>query len=76
MLWTALRDPDPVLIFEHGSLYNVRASWTTTPARSTSTRAAVRRPGADVTLITYGGTLPTRRSTPPSGSRPPASTPR
>ena len=23
MLWTALEDPDPVLIFEHGSLYNV-----------------------------------------------------
>ena len=23
MLWTALEDPDPVLIFEHGSLYNM-----------------------------------------------------
>ena len=23
MLWTALEDPDPVLIFEHGALYNV-----------------------------------------------------
>ena len=23
MLWTALEDPDPVLIFEHGSLYNI-----------------------------------------------------
>ena len=24
MLWTALQDPDPVLIFEHGSLYNMQ----------------------------------------------------
>ncbi len=58
MLWTALQDPDPVLIFEHGSLYNVPGSSTTTPAPWTSTRAAIRRPGADITLITYGGTLP------------------
>ena len=26
MLWTALQDPDPVLIFEHGSLYNMRGT--------------------------------------------------
>ena len=23
MLWPALQDPDPVIIFEHGSLYNM-----------------------------------------------------
>ncbi len=59
MLASALADPDPVLIFEHGSaLRPRRASWPTTPAPPTSTSAAVRRPGDDLTLITYGGSLP------------------
>ena len=59
MLWPALEDPDPVLIFEHASLYNTSAELgRRRRARSTSARAAVRRPGSDVTLITYGGTLP------------------
>ena len=26
VLWTALQDPDPVLIFEHGSLYNMQGT--------------------------------------------------
>lgn len=58
MLAPALADPDPVLIFEHGSLYNTSG---TLPADSTPAplhRAAVRRPGTDVVLITYGGSLP------------------
>jgi hypothetical protein len=37
MLWTAVCDPDPVVVFEHGSLYKSRASWPTTRAPSTST---------------------------------------
>ncbi len=37
-----------------------------TPARSTSSHAAVRRPGDDVSIITYGGTLPQGHSPPPS----------
>ena len=57
MLTTALTDPDPVVIFEHVQLYN-----TSTDADSLSptdiSRAAVRRAGSDVTLITYGGCLP------------------
>ena len=57
MLQTALEDPDPVLIFEHGSLYNMKGGCPSTPARSTSTTRVVRRAGTDVTLVTYGGSL-------------------
>jgi pyruvate dehydrogenase E1 component beta subunit len=59
MLWTALEDPDPVLIFEHGSLYNVEGELADDAGPVDIDRAAVRRAGADVSLITYGGTLPT-----------------
>ncbi|MEU8108728.1 alpha-ketoacid dehydrogenase subunit beta [Nonomuraea muscovyensis] len=55
MLAPALADPDPVLIFEHGSLYNSTGEPGTGPVDITT--AAVRRPGRDVTLIAYGGTL-------------------
>lgn len=58
MLWPALQDPDPVLIFEHGSLYNTAGSLDAEPAPVDLDHAAVRRPGDDVTLITYGGSLP------------------
>ena len=53
----ALQDPDPVLIFEHALLYNWKASWPPMPAAVDIDRAAVRRAGRDVTLITYGGSL-------------------
>jgi pyruvate dehydrogenase E1 component beta subunit len=59
MLWPALEDPDPVLIFEHAGLYNTKARIATNLPTPDLARAAVRRPGADVTLVTYGGTLPT-----------------
>jgi pyruvate dehydrogenase E1 component beta subunit len=58
MLWPALLDPDPVVIFEHGSLYNVEGELPADPPEVDIVRAAVRRPGADVSLITYGGSLP------------------
>ena len=58
MLWPALQDPDPVLIFEHGSLYNVTGELDDDAGPVDIDTAAVRRPGADITLITYGGTLP------------------
>lgn len=57
MLGTALADPDPVIIFEHVQLYNTAADVDAMTPTDIS-RAAVRRPGADVTLITYGGSLP------------------
>lgn len=61
MLWPALLDPDPVLIFEHGSLYGVSGPAPDAAAGSDVdiTSAAIRRPGRDVTLVAYGGTLAT-----------------
>jgi pyruvate dehydrogenase E1 component beta subunit len=59
MLWTALEDPDPVLIFEHGTLYNAQGELDDDAGPVDIDTAAVRRPGTDVTLITYGGSLPT-----------------
>ncbi|MBL8948130.1 MAG: alpha-ketoacid dehydrogenase subunit beta, partial [Myxococcales bacterium] len=58
MLWTALQDPDPVIVFEHVGLYNTRGELDDDAGPVDITRAAVRRPGRDVTLITYGGSLP------------------
>lgn len=57
MLWTALQDPDPVLIFEHGALYNMAGELAAEAGAVEIGGAAVRRPGRDVSLITYGGTL-------------------
>jgi pyruvate/2-oxoglutarate/acetoin dehydrogenase E1 component len=57
MLWTALEDPDPVLIFEHGGLYNMEGEIAEDAGAVDISKAVVRRPGKDVSLITYGGTL-------------------
>jgi pyruvate dehydrogenase E1 component beta subunit len=58
MLRPALDDPDPVLIFEHGGLYSTGGELTIDAGGVDIARAAVRRAGRDLTLITYGGTLP------------------
>ncbi|WP_199547222.1 alpha-ketoacid dehydrogenase subunit beta [Streptomyces sp. N35] len=58
MLAAALADPDPVVIFEHGSLYNLSGDLASPRAPADLTTAAIRRSGDDVTLITYGGSLP------------------
>jgi len=57
MLPTALADPDPVIIFEHAALYNVEGALSSSAGAVSIDRAAVRRAGTDVTLITFGGTL-------------------
>ena len=57
MLWTALEDPDPVLIFEHQLLYNMEGELPDDAGPVDIDRARVRRIGSDVTLITYGGSL-------------------
>jgi pyruvate dehydrogenase E1 component beta subunit len=57
MLWTALQNPDPVLIFEHGTLYNMEGELAADAGAVDIDKAVVRRPGTDVSLITYGGTL-------------------
>jgi 2-oxoisovalerate dehydrogenase E1 component len=58
MLWTALQEPDPVLIFEHVMLYNMTGSLAADAGPVEIDRAAVRRTGRDLTLVTYGGSLP------------------
>jgi pyruvate/2-oxoglutarate/acetoin dehydrogenase E1 component len=58
MLAAALADPDPVLIFEHVLLYNVEGQLDLGLTGVDLDRAAVRRQGTDVSLITYGGSLP------------------
>jgi pyruvate/2-oxoglutarate/acetoin dehydrogenase E1 component len=57
MLAAALDSPDPVLIFEHVLLYALEGE-PPGPGPVDLVRAAVRRPGDDVTLVTYGGSLP------------------
>ncbi len=57
MLWTALEDPDPVLIFENVMLYNMTGRLAANAESVDIARAAVRRPGQDISLITYGGSL-------------------
>lgn len=57
MLWTALEDPDPVLIFENVMLYNMVGEIAENAGPVDIDRAVVRRTGDDITLITYGGSL-------------------
>jgi len=57
MLWTALEDPDPVLMFEHQALYNMEEPLADDAGSVDIDRAAVRRAGSAVSLITYGGSL-------------------
>ncbi len=57
MLWPALMDPDPVLIFEHAMLLNNRESIPADAGDADIAHSRISRPGKNVTLITYGGTL-------------------
>ncbi|WP_040786453.1 alpha-ketoacid dehydrogenase subunit beta [Nocardia pneumoniae] len=58
MLWTALQDPDPVVIFEPIALYNSEAELPADAGAVDIDRAVLRRAGTDVTVVAYGGTLP------------------
>ncbi|MBE9638792.1 pyruvate dehydrogenase (acetyl-transferring) E1 component subunit alpha [Salipiger mangrovisoli] len=57
MLWTALQDPDPVLIFENVMLYNRSGKIDSAAGAVEIASAAIRRAGTDLSLITYGGSL-------------------
>ena len=57
MLAAALADPNPVLIFEHIMLYNMEGELDPAVTAVDIDRARVRREGADVSLVTYGGSL-------------------
>ena len=57
MLWTAVEDPDPVLIFEHGALYNMEGALAADAGPVAIDRARVMRSGGALSILTYGGTL-------------------
>lgn len=57
MLAPALADPDPVLIFEHSTLYNLKGQLPDEAPKVDIVHARVRRPGRDVTFITYSASL-------------------
>jgi pyruvate dehydrogenase E1 component beta subunit len=56
MLGAALADPDPVIVFEYPALFETKGELSGKPVDLE--KAAVRRPGSRVTLITYGACLP------------------
>jgi pyruvate/2-oxoglutarate/acetoin dehydrogenase E1 component len=57
MLRPALESPDPVIIFEPISLYNMEGELTEAAAGVDLSHARIHRPGRDVTLVTYGASL-------------------
>jgi pyruvate dehydrogenase E1 component beta subunit len=57
MLLTALGESDPVFIFEHATLYPLEGELAEERTQIDIIRAAIRRQGGDVTLISYGGSL-------------------
>src|SRR5207237_8186527 len=60
LLKTAVRDPDPVMFFEHKRAYRlVKGQVPEEDYALPIGRAAVKRPGADVSVISYGLALHT-----------------
>ena len=57
MLWTALESPDPVLIFENQTLYNMEGTLPDDAGPVEITRARIQRPGRDLTILTYSASL-------------------
>ncbi|HEU5057273.1 MAG TPA: pyruvate dehydrogenase complex E1 component subunit beta [Kofleriaceae bacterium] len=58
MLLRAIEDPDPVFLFEHQMLYGSEGELDEALPPADPWSAAVRRPGGDLTLIAWGGSLP------------------
>lgn len=57
MLGTALEQPDPVLIFENQTLYNLEGEPPAVLGPVDIVRARVRRPGTAATILAYGAGL-------------------
>jgi pyruvate dehydrogenase E1 component subunit beta len=57
MLAAALREPDPVVIFEHTMLYPMQGEIEQQLGPFDIRHAVVRGAGTSVTLVTYGGSL-------------------
>ena len=58
MLRTAIEDPDPVIWFEHVGLYATKGVLPDPGGPVDIDTARVRRPGRDLTIVTWGGSLP------------------
>ncbi|WP_068168260.1 alpha-ketoacid dehydrogenase subunit beta [Hydrogenophaga taeniospiralis] len=58
MLAAALADPNPVLLFEHVVLYNAEDDIDPAVTAVDIEHARRRRAGSDVSLVTYGNSLP------------------
>lgn len=58
MVLAGLEDPDPVVLFETMVHYNMEGDLDESVPPSNVWRAKVRRVGEDVSLITYGSSLP------------------
>lgn len=58
MLAAALADPDPVIMFEHAGLYGTKGPVAGDGSGVDLDRAAIRRPGRDLTICAWGGTVP------------------
>jgi pyruvate/2-oxoglutarate/acetoin dehydrogenase E1 component len=57
MLRAALACPDPVIVFEPISLYNMEGELTAAASEVQLDGARIHRAGRDVTLVTYGASL-------------------
>jgi pyruvate dehydrogenase E1 component beta subunit len=58
LLLAALREPDPVFVFEHAYLYPMEGEVDEAAGPGEIGRALVRRPGRDLTVVAHGGSLP------------------
>jgi pyruvate dehydrogenase E1 component beta subunit len=57
MLWPALQDPDPVIIFENPGIYNLEADLPAELQAVDIDHARILRPGSDVTIIAFGASI-------------------
>ena len=58
MLWPALMDPDPVLIFEQQVMYNMEGMINPEMQYVDIEKAKILHPGSDITIMSYGACLP------------------
>ena len=58
MIWPALEDPDPVLIFEQQVMYNMEGQMAVNPEPVDIDHAKVHKAGSALTIITYGSCFP------------------
>jgi pyruvate dehydrogenase E1 component beta subunit len=57
LLMTAFDDENPVIFIEHTALYTAKGDVPEEPYRVPFGKADIMRPGADVTIIGYGGSV-------------------